>query len=274
MNTHGLSNDFLYAVSRVTAIFDNGNIGPQMQSSGTGFFVDKDDKVFFITNRHVVDPEWGEKTKNQNYKLLKLSIDRRVYDSTAKLPKTEELFVKNYKYAFPDNGYDDIACLYEIEFHNEPSLPCITFEYEDLATKDVFQSSLFVCDWLAFIGFPVHQYDEMHGLPIVRSGIVSSDPRVNFPLGGTDKRNVIAYEAFSEGGASGSPVFATQKGLKFGEGIKAPEGFFRPLKLIGINAGHIDDPNFGPNSRISIFYRSDHIIELIEGVDSSCDNKG
>ena len=73
-------------------------------------------------------------------------------------------------------------------------------------------------------------------------GTIASDPRLDYAYD-IQERYVqgaarVAYEGFSSGGSSGSPVFAIQKGFRTGVGIDAPPDFFREVKLIGINAGH------------------------------------
>ena len=268
MNTHGLNNNFLYAVSKVRVQFENGNLPNVIQSKGTGFFIQKEDKVYFITNRHVLDPERIKDAAGQGYKMYQVFIDHRNFESTSQKPLAEEYLVKNCTFTFAANEYDDLACISGIELASEPTVPRVVIEYDLLATSDLFHSSFSICDLLAFIGFPSNQYDSIHNLPILRSGIISSDPRINFPIAGTDQGNAVAYEAFSTGGASGSPVFALQKGIQLGEGLKGPDDFYRPVKLIGINAGHKKDPQSGIHTQLSYFYRSDQIIALIEKVEA------
>ena len=268
MNNHGMSNALIYAVSKIRVIFDNGNPAECMENNGTGFFILREDKEYFITNRHVLDPEKTEGIAGKGYKMQTIYIDLRNYDEATKTPLSEELFVKSCNYKFADNNFDDIACISDIVYDKKPTVIRTNIDIKLLATADLFQSSFTICDTLAFIGFPSNQYDLLHNLPIVRSGIISSDPRVNFAINGTDKGNAIAYEVFSTGGSSGSPVFALQKGFKLGPGLEGPDDFFRPLKLIGINAGHTKDPKTGTHSQLSYFYRSDMILALIEKVAS------
>lgn len=71
----------------------------------------------------------------------------------------------------------------------------------------------------------------------------------------------LAYEAFSYGGSSGSPVFAVQKGPRPGAGIAFPG--FRELKMIGINAGHLRTDEHH-HSGISYLYKSYAVIELLD----------
>ena len=132
-----------------------------------------------------------------------------------------------------------------------------------LADSENFEKDLSICDSIAFIGFPT-VYDHKNNMPILRSGVISSDPRLDYSFNGKDNGHVLAYEAFSTSGSSGSPVFAIQKGIKVGNGLEAPDGFYRPVMLIGINAGCFW---YGPNKvhqHLSYMFKSDQIIKLID----------
>lgn len=96
-------------------------------------------------------------------------------------------------------------------------------------------------------------------------GTIASDPRLSYSyVPGAPDASRIAYEGFSTGGASGSPVFAIQRGFQTGGAISASEGFYREVKLIGINAGHFSD-QVG-HSGISYFYKSSAILDLIDTI--------
>ena len=51
---HGLNNTYLYAAKKIVAKWSDGS--NQVALWGTGFFIQKDSDIFFITNRHVVKP--------------------------------------------------------------------------------------------------------------------------------------------------------------------------------------------------------------------------
>lgn len=75
----------------------------------------------------------------------------------------------------------------------------------------------------------------------------------------------IAYEAFSFGGSSGSPVFAIHNGFPVGGAIQAGENFYRPVMLIGINAGHlVVDGLDRHHAGISYMYKSSVILQIID----------
>src|SRR5262249_17785191 len=97
--------------------------------------------------------------------------------------------------------------------------------------------------------------------PILRTGTISSDPRCDYSFSGRYDGECLAYEAFSFGGSSGSPVFAVQKRPRPGDGITFPG--YRELLFIGINAGHLPTGS-GQHSGISLLYKSFAILDIID----------
>ena len=250
---HGLNNSFLYSAYRITSVFANRD--GDVAYRGTGFWIDIGDGVFvLVTNRHVV-----EKDKHQ---LRELRVSGKRAEGQSDTDVTIEVLkwlVAHSKY--PEN---DIACLYLLEVKDPPARIGHGIPRSLLATKEDFESDLSVCDFVAFPGFP-DWYDRRQLRPILRMGVISSDPRYDYSSTMEYEGEALAYEAFSSGGASGSPVFALQKGVKPGEGLSLPA--YRPVKLIGINAGHITAPD-GTHRGISIMYKSSAILDILARVDA------
>ena len=259
---HGLSNAYLYMAKHVITIWETPE--GTIQNTGTGFFVQKDDDLFLITNRHVAEltyshPEYADAVLKECYCEGYESISKDFTPSTYTSIKIENCC----DFVFHSNPNNDIACLknpqYIIGTSGTITLP---IPYSLLATKEQIDTQLMVCDTVAYPGFP-NLYDKKNKTPIFRMGSIASDPRVGYAPNATDPdADRIAYEGFSSSGASGSPVFAIQKGFKTGKGISAPDGFYRPVLLVGINAGHYS--NEEGHSGISWFYKSSAIIEIIE----------
>lgn len=258
---HGLNNTYLYAVSKICLVFSNEVNTVSIQ--GTGFFIIKGKNLYLITNRHLVQPDWKD-PQYQGYKLQSISFDRRSYNEITKTVEVDTIEIKYCDVLYADNNIDDIACIKNIKVDDcwSQKIP-ICIEYSMLADSENFEKDLSICDSIAFIGFPT-VYDHKNNMPILRSGVISSDPRLDYSFNGKDNGHVLAYEAFSTSGSSGSPVFAIQKGIKVGNGLEAPDGFYRPVMLIGINAGCFW---YGPNKvhqHLSYMFKSDQIIKLID----------
>ena len=135
-----------------------------------------------------------------------------------------------------------------------------------IATKNDFEQKISVCDFVAFPGYP-EWHDKATHRPIFRTGTIASDPRVDYSYKNV-KGQCVAFEAFSFGGSSGSPVFSLQKGLQPGAGISIPG--FRPAMFIGINAGHLvtklhTHSDLMGHSGISYFFKAPAIVDTILG---------
>lgn len=265
---HGLTNEFLYSAKRIITYWDT----PKgiFEWAGTGFFIEKDDDIYLITNRHIAELAYS-KPEHAGATLIKFLIEGYEYAEVGKLPfQYTTIIIENAgQFIFHPNKYNDIACLKNpkcdllISNSSTISLP---IDYNMIATKEEIDTQLTVCDSIAYPGFP-QWYDKKNSTPIFRMGTIASDPRVGYACEITDPdADRVAYEGFSSAGASGSPVFAIQRGFSTGKGIETPDGFYRRVMLVGINAGHFSDTD-DRHSGISFFYKSSSILEIIEACD-------
>lgn len=259
---HGLKNSFLYSAKKLNALCKKGN--ESINSQGTGFFIITADKQsFLITNRHVIDPGYSA-PQYKGFVLEELTIESyKSIDPSGQPLEFKKNSVKNANTYFDENQYNDIACLANLTLHEGITINC-PIEYNLLADKEWINTKLTVCDSIAYSGFP-EWFDHQKNIPIFRMGTIASDPRTDYCYRNGDPIAArIAYEGFSSEGASGSPVFATQKGFPVGEGLEAPEDFYREMKLIGINAGHYHSDK--GHSGISYFYKSSVIKNIIDRI--------
>jgi hypothetical protein len=260
---HGLTNDFLYSAHKLSVIFgdESGNDKNEVVREGTGFFVgDKNNrnKFFLITNRHVLDINYkSESLKYKDFKVKFIIVQGRSHDDCPFLNGYGPFNIK-----FSETYENDVACIVNPLPITSAKFPYVPISYwlpiNFLATKDQLAEKLSICDFLAFPGYP-KWHDQLEGRPILRTGTISSDPRHNYSFAKEFRGECIAYEAFSSGGSSGSPVFALEKGPKPGDALVFSG--YRELLLIGINAGHITDGK--DHSGISYFYKSSVILDII-----------
>ncbi len=265
---HGINNRFLYTAKKVTCKFFNGT--SELSINGTGFFVVKSSDIYFLTNRHVVDAAYYD-PKYIGYKLASLKIESyssfNEEDIPTKMNNAEIINISNFKF-HSDYG-NDVACLKSPRVEGEGFEIICHIDYDMLANKNWINKKLNVCDNLAYPCF-AEWYDTENNTPIFRIGTIASDPRLNYSRTDLLSADRIAYEGFSSSGASGSPIFALQKGVRLGDGIQyvGNDDFYREVKLIGINGGHFKSYEQG-HSGISFFYKSSCIVDLID----SCENQ-
>lgn len=266
---HGLNNTFLYTACKLTSTFKCQVTGKTITGTGTAFFVtNRIGKVCLVTNRHNVDIDYNKPTlKYKNYVLTSLIIDNRQYDSQTGLPtKIIELEIENLNaLRFSQTYENDIACIVDVKIIGSESKEiAFSIDYNFIADNEKINSKLSVCDFVAYPGFP-DWYDKLNNNPILRTGTIASDPRFNYSNKTETIGECMAFEAFSFGGSSGSPVFAIQRGFPTGGAIQAGENFYRPVMLIGINAAHlsVDGPD-KQHAGISLMYKSSAILDIID----------
>jgi hypothetical protein len=225
-------------------------------------------ELCLLTNRHVVDINYQKKTpKYKDYKLADILIHMKVRDSSSGLPSDEHCVrILNYRdFMYSSEIENDVACLRNIrviEINGREAMVYYRIGFNMIADNSRLNEKLIICDFVAFPGFP-EWYDRRNNHPILRTGTIASDPRFDYSYDDSYHGEVIAYEAFSYGGSSGSPVFAIQKGFQTDGSLSG--GFYREIMLVGINAGHIPIKGvIETHSGISYFYKSSVILELIE----------
>ncbi|BCQ53110.1 trypsin-like peptidase domain-containing protein [Burkholderia gladioli] len=264
--SHGLDNSTLYSAVKIKSKFFRESSGDKASVEGTGFFVNNTNgKWCLVTNRHVVDYGYNstDYQKTAGYRLEEIDISlfaSELTSSARDLPKAKiggTLNAEANPVTFSPDYNNDVATIIDPQFifdRQDVRLDYV-IQRSVLADSEWINEKLSVCDFVAFPGFPPW-HDMAAGRPIFRTGTIASDPRANYSYSGKLEGDRIAYEAFSFEGSSGSPVFALRK-----SGINSGE--FREVRLIGINAGHLDQ-KFQQHSGISYFYKSSVILQIIE----------
>lgn len=264
---HGITNQFLYSVTNIKVTFECE--GKLYISSGTGFFVSKEKEIFLITNRHVVDFNYGEKD-SKPFKIQGISIDTRSINPNDSSITHNIANITSYNLKLDSNEKNDVACIYDIRVDNDLTNHLVYIPYTMLASEEEYLNSLTVADQVAFIGFPKVADNKNH-MPVLRIGHISSDPRLDYSYDESlDLGQCVAYEASSNSGFSGSPIFSLQVGFPVSGILTAPEGFYRPVMLVGIHAKSITErvpignQTYQEPSRLGIFYKSTIIRHLID----------
>ena len=254
---HGLNNNFLYTAYRVAATFTSDD-GSFTEKSGTGFFVNATSGICFVTNRHLVDPPYADQ-KYLRHRLTRLALHGKQKGASNR-PDADARFVfVNPTFLYSANYENDVACMINGTIEDTDGRIEYAIPQDFLATRADFESQFDVNDFLAFPGYPPW-FDRLGARPILRTGTIASDPRYDYSFKDKSCGECLAYEAFSFGGSSGSPVFALQKGFQTDGSLVVPG--YRRLFLIGINAGHLPEATSG-HSGISYLFKSSAILDII-----------
>ncbi len=234
-----------------------GPDGSKKEVHGTCFFVKSDGKLFAVTNRHNLDLPF-KKPKWIGYKLEHFRIagfaDNDHYYETA---PTEPI-----RFAFPANRFEDVAVFdltnKQMQYRRKrkqgeesnvilgaPS--AFAVEASMLANADDLKRMTAGAP-IFMPSYSLH-YDRSSERPIMRGGIVSSEPDSDYLTDEQEPARRVLYQAQSAEGASGAPVFA----LMDTEAV-----------LLGVNAGHLLLPPSNVPSGFSFCFKAVCIQECIE----------
>lgn len=257
---------WLCASCMIATEFSNG--ASKHKGNGTGFWVkDLNEDVVLVTNRHVFDPPF----KDSKYAHSGYSLTYFTMTSFDDLGNQYRMQVEPAKILRALDDTFDIALIRRRDCRVISGDPNVIAP----ADQDVLADAPFLneeLEWGAQVTFASYQpwRDQSSDRPILRSGIVSSDPRQPYEHKDISVQSLLLLEAFSFEGSSGSPVFANAYGIQLGPGLSG--GRFRPAKIIGIIAGHLKNTGDGDTSVVdklhtglSYVHRSDQILELING---------
>lgn len=239
--------------------------GPQHLGHGTCFFIVHEERAFLVTNRHVLDPSYQSIAKKDwSIAAVKISgYDRKGHFFEGKLHEFTPRFSSVWD--------EDVACalVSKIEL-NDGATESVGVWWLDSSylADDKTLNRISASHFVVVSGYP-KWYDISSARPIMRSGIVSSDPSSNYcgPKMVPGARR-IALEVFSSEGMSGSPVFALAFGLNISAQNVVTSIDFFPGCLVGILVGHYETEKGTENrdyneSGMSFVIKSTAILDLI-----------
>jgi hypothetical protein len=203
-----LSEQLLFTTTRLESLTPNGN------SIGTGFFFNYQERLFLITNKHVV-----KNTINGHFSMLrseiKNGIEEPLIGTSIMIPFNENNFIGH-----PDKDIDVTAMNISTIFNNLNDSGNRVFRKninEDIIPKqedyDIFISPI---EDIIFIGYPSGLYDTKNNLPIIRRGVTASPCYYNF-----NGNRTFLIDASVFPGSSGSPVFIYYAGTHPGKNGEA-----------------------------------------------------
>ena len=265
---HPLPRQWLEATNRIDVQFDNG--AQTKTGSGSGFWLaDRGGYCAFITNRHVVDLAYRDrKYVPEGYRLSRLTVS-----SHSAVPRNQGVVVdleSDIDIRVHASYRVDIAILIPEDTAGR-TLPISIPAYPLLADRSFFEA----LPWGAQVSFASFQAwrDSTTQKPILRTGIVASDPLDDYSSDIVDRKSALLLEAFSFSGSSGSPVFANAFGLQTDGTLLTGGPGFREARLIGVVCGHIpnrEDMTVASSMHVGLSYchKSTILLEMLSQPDS------
>jgi hypothetical protein len=212
----------LLAVTRVTTLF-----GQQRLTNATGFFFARDDRLFLVTNRHVVLDEAS------GHHPDRLEIELHVApENVAATTQFSIPLYRNGKSVWRE-GRDSAGAIDVVAVELErPALPETLLSHPFTPAHLVQQlDQVEVGTSVLIVGFPLGFHDALHRLPVARQAVIASAFGIRFQGHG-----YFLTDARMHRGTSGAPVVARDPTQGAGR-------VDLPWLLLGVHATRMDVAN-------------------------------
>ena len=201
--------------------------GERNLTNATGFFFERDDRLFVVTNRHVVHDEASRHHPER--------IEIELHVDTQNLGETVQFSIPLYKEGkslwlegMDSAGAIDVVAL-ELERDALPGkLLMQAFTPANLVRQlDLVEMGTSVL----IVGFPLGVHDTLHRLPVARQSVIASAFGIRF-----QGKGYFLTDARMHRGTSGAPVVARTTAAGDGRSTF-------PWMLLGVHAARIDVTN-------------------------------
>ena len=198
--------------------------GTQKLTHASGFFFEREDRLYVVTSRHVLQ---DQVTQHQPDRIeVDLHLD------TLDLTQSVRFSVPLYRgdEALWHQGRDacgdiDVAVIELERAQLPPSVVLHAFTPEHLTQSF---AEVDVGENLLVVGFPLGFHDVRHHLPVIRHAVMASPYGVRF-----EGQGYFLTDARTHRGISGAPVVARDP-------VAAARGAALPWKLLGIHSSSMD----------------------------------
>lgn len=222
MGNESVFDQLLYTTLRIECLDDNN----KTIAIGTGFLLDRpvgEDayKIYLVSNKHVLMEASSIAITFNSGKDGNLEKGKKV-----RVPINN---LKGNVKGHPDSNVDiavlDCTGLF-VAINDQLFYKRVS--YNMLA--DFYEPELNAAESIYFVGYPENRFDYVNNLPLIRTGIIASNPKADF---NGVAEFIIDAQVFP--GSSGSPVFIdlTFEDIKNGNMVLGGQ---RKIKLLGIVA--------------------------------------
>jgi len=196
--------------------------GKRPLTGASGFFFERDERLFLVTSRHVVIDEPSKHHPSR----IEVELHTDVHNLTQSIGLSVLLYRDGksiWRQGRDDGGEIDVAVI-ELERAALPkgvAMCCFTPAHLQGTLDEVeVGSSLLV------VGFPLGFHDALHHLPVVRQATIASSFGLRF-----QGQGFFLTDARTHRGTSGAPVV-----------MREPAGSTLPLpwKLLGVHSSRMD----------------------------------
>ena len=212
----------LLSVTRVSTL-----LGQQQLTSATGFFFERDGRLFLVTNRHVVLDETSD------HRPDRLEIELHVDPENVAV--TTGFAIPLYRGTQPvwREGIDPAGTVDVVALQLERGALPDKLLLQPFTPNHLIEQldEIEVGTRVLIVGFPLGFHDTLHHLPVVRQAVIASAFGLRF-----QGQGYFLTDAQMHRGTSGAPVVARQTGQPSGRGDL-------PWMLLGVHAARMDVTN-------------------------------
>lgn len=199
--------------------------GSVLSTGASGFFFRRDDRLYLVTNLHVLFDEPSGHFPDR----IEIELHTDARDLTQYAVFSLPLYGNGlalWRQAADTGGLVDIAVI-EIQTDRLPQSTVLqAFDLSHLAIEG---EDLAVGDTLMVIGFPLGFHDTVHHLPVARSASIASAYGVRF-----QQQGYFLTDARTHRGSSGAPVLR-RRSASHGGGSSLPA-----WQLLGVHSTRMD----------------------------------
>ncbi len=219
--------------------------GPSRIATATGFFFTNENKLYLVTNRHVVREDQNRLFPDK----LRLRLHTNAQDHTQNADYDVSLYRDKKSVWREKPGVDLVA----IEL---PTQEMSHFVLIALAPSFLPPENLVIApgDEVMVVGYPRGFSDALHNYPILRSGAVASAYPVPF-----QGQPLFLVDARLHPGTSGSPVLAKPSNTMRTSSGTTVHGDFH-IFFLGVNSGEANFP--GESSGLNAIWYANEVVTL------------
>jgi len=212
----------LLAVTRVSTM-----LGQNQLTNATGFFFERDERLYLVTNRHVVHDEAGEHFPDRLE--IELHVDAQNIGRTVQFSIPLYLDGKSVWLEGLDSaGAIDVVAL---ELDREALPENMLFHAFSPAHLVERLDQVELGTSVLIVGFPLGVHDTLHRLPVARQSVIASSFGIRF-----QGKGYFLTDARLHRGMSGAPVVAREATPRAGRAELS-------WLLLGVHATRLDVTN-------------------------------
>jgi S1-C subfamily serine protease len=226
--------------------------GEALLTNASGFFFERDERLFLVTSRHVVSDASSGHFPDRLGIELHVDPDNMALAESLSIPLYEDGAAR-WRQGVDAGGEVDVAAI-EIDREALPEQAVIrAFTPRHLCAEfDLVE----VGSSVLILGFPLGFHDTLHHMPVARQGVVASSFGLRF-----QGQGYFLTDARTHRGTSGAPVVARVAALEAEQGDL-------PWTLLGVHSARLDvgrDQQQDEALGLNLAWYADILLTLTEG---------